>query len=76
MKALEQSVRAMHIAEKRQALHLSKREDLICFGSTILLNHTEDAIFSPDFCDQDGVPYSDYMDIEAAENTGGFRSTQ
>ena len=30
------------------------------------LQKTEDAIFSQDFCDEEGVPYSEYMDIDSA----------
>ena len=30
------------------------------------IQNTEDAVFDPDFCDEDGTSYSDYMDITAA----------
>jgi len=30
------------------------------------LRRTEDAIFSPDLCDADGTPYTDYLDVRSA----------
>ena len=33
---------------------------------TDYMQQTENAVFSPDFCYEDGTPYSDYMDVTAA----------